>query len=147
MATKNTTKVTRSLALATINDFIRANMPTFIEFAGDPAYKDIIGVIEKMHAQIEASAMRKANTPTKSQIVNRNLAARVLDAMPENMWVSSKWIANNVAEVMTTQKAIALTRLLIEDGSVTRSVTDAGRPVFAKVGMNDAPTNDNTLMC
>ena len=143
----NNVKVTRAIALATINDFIRANMPTFIEFAGDLAYKDIIGIIEKMHAQIEASAIRKANTPTKSQIVNKNLAARVLDAMPENTWVSSKWIANNVAEVMTTQKAIALTRILIEDGSVCRSVTNQGRPVFALVGTSDAPTDKNTLMC
>lgn len=141
----NSNKVTRSIALATASDFIRANTDAFASFCECPT--DVIVVLDKMAAQIQASATRKANTPTKSQIVNRNLAARVLDAMPDGVWVSSKWVANNVAEVMTTQKAIALTRLLIEDGSVTRSVTDAGRPVFAKVGMNDAPTDDNTLMC
>ena len=145
MATKNTTKVTRSLALATASDFIRSNMDAFTAFCEQPS--DVVAILEKMSAQIQASATRKASTPTKSQIVNRNLAARVLDAMPDNMWVSSKWIANNVSEVMTTQKAIALTRILIEDGSVSRSVTDQGRPVFALVGMNDAPTDENTLMC
>lgn len=142
---KNTNKVTRSLALTTASDFIRANADAFASFCEYPT--DVVAVLDKMRAQIETNATRKANTPTKSQIINRNLAARVLDAMPDGVWVSSKWVANNVAEVMTTQKAIALTRILIEDGSVTRSVTDQGRPVFALVGMNDAPTDENTIMC
>lgn len=141
---KNSNKVTRALALAIVSDFIRANADAFAAFCECPT--DVVSVLDKMRTQIEASATRKANTPTKSQIVNKNLAARVLDAMPADVWVSSKWIANNVAEVLTTQKAIALTRILIEDGCVSRSVTDQGRPVFAKVGMSEAPTDDNTLM-
>ena len=143
--TKNTNKVTRVIALATISDFIRANADAFASFCEYPT--DVVAIIDKMRVQIETSAQKKSNTPTKSQIINKGLAARVLDAMPDDVWVSSKWIANNVVEVMTTQKAIALTRLLIEDGSATRSVTDQGRPVFAKVGMSDAPTKENTLMC
>ena len=142
--TKNTNKVTRVIALATISDFIRANADAFASFCEYPT--DVVSVLDKMRTQIETSAQKKSNTPTKSQIINKGLAARVLDAMPDDVWLSSKWIANHVAEVMTTQKAIALTRLLIEDGSATRSVTDAGRPVFAKVGMSEYPTDDNTLM-
>lgn len=141
----NTNKVTRSLALATVSDFIRSNADAFAAFCEHPT--DVVAVLDKMRTQIETNATRKANTPTKSQVVNRNLAARVLDAMPDDVWVSSKWIANNVPEVLTTQKAISLTRLLIEDGSAKRGVTEQGRPVFAKVNVSGDPSEDNTLMC
>lgn len=145
MTKQNANKVTRVIALATVSDFIRANSDAFASFCEYPT--DVVTIIDKMRAQIESAATKKNNTPTKSQLVNKNLAARVLDAMPDDVWVSSKWIANNVSEVMTTQKAIALTRLLIEDGSAKRGVTEQGRPVFAKVDVNGDPTEDNTLMC
>ena len=67
--------------------------------------------------------------------------------MPADVWVSSKWVANNVPMVGTTQKAISLFRLLVEAGTVKRSVTGQGRPVFALVDVEGAPEDGNTLMC
>lgn len=138
--------VTRATALNIAGDFIRANADTWTEFAGDVA-PDVLATLDKMSAQIAASAAKKSSTPTKQQVLNKNLADQVAKAMPADAWVSSKWVANNVPMVGTTQKAIALFRLLVEAGTVKRSVTDQGRPVFALVGMEGAPEDGNTLMC
>ena len=144
MATKNI--VTRATALTTVADYIRANMDAWATFAGDVA-PDVLATLDKMAAQIQASATRKSNTPTKQQVFNKNLAEQVAKAMPSDVWVSSKWVANNVPMVGTTQKAIALFRLLVEAGTVKRSVTGQGRPVFALVDVEGAPEDGNTLMC
>lgn len=138
--------VTRATALTTASDYIRANMEAWTEFAGDVA-PDVLATIDKMAAQIAASAAKKSNTPTKQQVLNKNLAEQVAKAMPADMWVSSKWVANSVPMVGTTQKAISLFRLLVEAGTVKRSVTGQGRPVFALVGVEGAPEDGNTLMC
>lgn len=144
MATKN--NVTRTAALTTCADFIRANMETWNGFAGDIA-SDVLATLDKMAAQIQASAAKKSSTPTKQQVLNKNLADQVAAAMPADAWVSSKWVANSVPMVGTTQKAISLFRLLVEAGTVKRSVTAQGRPVFALVGVEGAPDGDNVLMC
>ena len=146
MATTTTKNVTRATALTTVADFIRSNADTWAEFAGDIA-PDVLATIDKMAAQIQASATKKSSTPTKQQVLNKNLAEQVAKAMPADMWVSSKWVANNVPMVGTTQKAIALFRLLVEAGTVKRSVTGQGRPVFALIDMEGAPEDGNTLMC
>lgn len=146
MATTTKNSVTRAIALTTAADYIRANMDAWSAFAGDIA-PDVLATLDKMAAQIQASAAKKSSTPTKQQVLNQNLAAQVAAAMPADMWVSSKWVANNVPMVGTTQKAIALFRLLVEAGTVKRSVTAQGRPVFALVGVEGAPEDGNTLMC
>ena len=142
----NKNNVTRAEALRNVADYIRANMEAWTEFAGDIA-PDVLAVLDKMAAQIQASATKKASTPTKQQVLNKNLAEQVAAAMPADVWVSSKWVANNVPMVGTTQKAIALFRLLVEAGTVKRSVTGQGRPVFALVDVEGAPEDSNTLMC
>ena len=146
MATTTKNSVTRVIALTTCADFIRANSEAWSEFAGDIA-PDVLTILDKMAAQIQASAAKKSSTPTKQQVLNQNLAAQVADAMPTDKWVSSKWVANNVPMVGTTQKSIALFRLLVESGTCKRSVTNQGRPVFALTGVGEAPSEENTLMC
>ena len=142
----NKNNVTRAEALRVTADFIRSNADTWATFAGDIA-PDVLATLDKMRTQIETSATRKSNTPTKQQVLNKNLAEQVAKAMPGDVWVSSKWVANNVPMVGTTQKAIALFRLLVEAGTVKRSVTGQGRPVFALVDVEGAPEDGNTLMC
>lgn len=142
----NKNNVTRAEALRVTADYIRANMEAWTEFAGDIA-PDVLAILDKMRTQIETSATKKSSTPTKQQVLNKNLAEQVAKAMPADVWVSSKWVANNVPMVGTTQKAISLFRLLVEAGTVKRSVTGQGRPVFALVGVEGAPEDGNTLMC
>ena len=142
----NKNNVTRAEALRVTADFIRSNADTWATFAGDIA-PDVLVILDKMRTQIETSATKKSSTPTKQQVLNKNLAEQVAKAMPADVWVSSKWVANNVPMVGTTQKAISLFRLLVEAGTVKRSVTGQGRPVFALVDVEGAPEDGNTLMC
>ena len=55
---------------------------------------------------------RKASTePTKTQLINENLAAKLVEAMRKHGEpVSAKWIAENVPGVLTPQKAVAVVR-------------------------------------
>ena len=145
MATNNN-KITRVDAIETAAAFIRAYEDAWADFGASVDMADVVKSLETQAAKMRTSAAKKRSTPTKEQIINQNLAATITDAMPTDKWVSSKWVANNVAGVMSTQKAVALMRILTANGYAKRALLK-GRPVYAVAELEGEPTDDNALTC
>ena len=141
-----TNKITRVDAIETAAAFIRANADLWDAFGSEYAISDIIANLEGQASKMRTSAAKKRSTPTKEQIINQNLAASIADAMPADKWVSSKWVANNIQGVMSTQKAVALMRVLTTNGYAKRALIK-GRPVYAVAGLEGEPGEDNVLTC
>lgn len=146
MTNTNTSKVTRVIAIETASSFMRANAELWGEFGSEYAIEDIVASLDNQASKMRTAAERKRSTPTKEQRMNANTARAVADAMPDNRWVSLKWIANNVAGVMTTQKAGALAKMLCADGTCKRG-TYKGRPFYALVCVEVEPDADNVETC
>lgn len=144
--TNNTSKVTRVIAIETASAFMRANAELWDAFGCEYDIADIITSLENQASKMRSAAERKRSTPTKEQRMNENTARNVADAMPTNRWVSLKWISNNVAGVITTQKAGALAKLLCADGTCKRG-TYKGRPFYALVCVDAEPDADNVETC
>ena len=145
-STNNTSKVTRVIAIETASAFMRANVDMWDAFGCEYQISDIIANLENQASKMRTAAERKRSTPTKEQRMNANIARNVADAMPDNRWVSLKWIANNVAGVMTTQKAGALAKMLCADGTCKRG-TYKGRPFYALASVASEPDADNVETC
>ena len=141
-----TTTITRVVALETAAAFIRANSDAWDTFGADYTIEDVVKSLETQASKMRASAAKKRSTPTKEQIINQNLAATIADAMPADKWVSSKWVANNIQGVMSTQKAVAIMRILTANGYAKRALLK-GRPVYAVAELEGEPSEDNTLTC
>ena len=144
--TNNTSKVTRVIAIETASAFMRANADMWESFGCEYDIADIIANLENQASKMRSAAERKRSTPTKEQRMNANTARAVADAMPDNRWVSLKWIANNVAGVMTTQKAGALAKMLCADGTCKRG-TFKSRPFYALASVEVEPDADNVETC
>lgn len=145
MATNNN-KVTRVDAIETAAAFIRAHEDAWDAFGCEYTIADIIANLEGQASKMRTSAAKKRSTPTKEQLINQNLASTIADAMPTDKWVSSKWVANNIQGVMSTQKAVALMRILTANGYAKRALLK-GRPVYAVAELEGEPTDDITLTC
>lgn len=144
--TNNTSKVTRVIAIETASAFMRANAELWDTFGCEYPISDIIANLENQASKMHSAAERKRSTPTKEQRMNANIARNVADAMPDNRWVSLKWISNNVSGVMTTQKAGALAKMLCADGTCKRG-TYKGRPFYALASVEVEPDADNVETC
>ena len=145
MAT-TTNNVTRVVAIETAALFIRAHEDAWAEFGAAVDMADVVRSLETQASKMRTSAAKKRSTPTKEQIINQNLAGTIADAMPADKWVSSKWVVNNVQGVISTQKAVALMRILTTNGYAKRALLK-GRPVYAVVDLDGEPTDDTTLTC
>lgn len=145
-STNNVSKVTRVIAIETASAFMRANADAWDAFGCEYEISDIIANLENQASKMRTAAERKRSTPTKEQRMNANIARNVADAMPDNRWVSLKWIANNVSGVMTTQKAGALAKLLCADGTCKRG-TYKGRPFYALACVEIEPDADSVETC
>lgn len=145
-STNNTSKVTRVIAIETASAFMRAHADMWDAFGCEYEISDIIANLENQASKMRSAAERKRSTPTKEQRMNANIARNVADAMPDNRWVSLKWIANNVQGVMTTQKAGALAKMLCADGTCKRG-TYKGRPFYALACVEIEPDADNVETC
>lgn len=67
-------------------------------------------VLAKMYASITAPR-KKSDEPTKTQLLNQNLAAKLVEAMREyGEPVDSKWIMTHVNGIMTAQKVVAVVK-------------------------------------
>lgn len=78
-------------------------------------------VLEKMYAQV-TKPRKKSDAPTKTQILNMNLAEACYAAISEKgEAVTSKWIIEHVNGLLTPQKCTAVMRLLVNDGRVTKA--------------------------
>lgn len=146
MTSTNNSKVTRVIAIETASAFMRANADMWDAFGCEYDIADIIANLENQASKMRSAAERKRSTPTKEQRMNANIARAVADAMPDNRWVSLKWIANNVQGVMTTQKAGALAKLLCADGTCKRG-TYKGRPFYALASVQIEPDADSVETC
>lgn len=144
--TNNVSKVTRVIAIETASAFMRANADMWDAFGCEYDIADIIANLENQASKMRTAAERKRSTPTKEQHMNANIARNVADSMPDNRWVSLKWISNNVQGVMTTQKAGALAKLLCADGTCKRG-TYKGRPFYALASVGAEPDADNVETC
>lgn len=144
--TNNVGKVTRVIAIETASAFMRANADMWDAFGCEYGIGDIIANLESQSSKMRSAAERKRSTPTKEQRMNANIARNVADAMPDNRWVSLKWIANNVQGVMTTQKAGALAKMLCADGTCKRGAYK-GRPFYALACVGAEPDADNVETC
>lgn len=144
--TNNTSKVTRVIAIETASAFMRANADMWVAFGCEYDISDIIANLENQASKMHTAAERKRSTPTKEQRMNANIARNVADAMPDNRWVSLKWISNSVKGVMTTQKAGALAKLLCADGTCKRGAYK-GRPFYALASVEVEPDADNVETC
>lgn len=142
----NACKVTRVIAIDTASAFMRAHADAWDAFGCEYPISDIIANLENQASKMRTAAERKRSTPTKEQRMNANIARAVADAMPNNRWISLKWIANNVQGVMTTQKAGALAKLLCADGTCKRG-TYKGRPFYALACVGVEPDADNVETC
>lgn len=146
MTDTNATKVTRVVAIETASSFMRANAELWDAFGCEYDIADIIANLENQASKMRTAAERKRSTPTKEQRMNANIARNVADAMPDNRWVSLKWIANNVPGVMTTQKAGALAKMLCADGTCKRG-TYKGRPFYALACVGVEPVAVDVETC
>lgn len=69
---------------------------------------DEMDVLVKMLASLE-KPRKKSDEPTKTQLINANLADRLVEVMRQHGDpVSAKWIAENVDGIATAQKAVAV---------------------------------------
>lgn len=77
-------------------------------------------VLTKMLAQV-SKPRKKSDTPTKTQLINANLADKCVAAMEGHDAVTSKWLIEHVAGLMTPQKTTAVMKVAIEDGRVIKT--------------------------
>ena len=111
-------KMTRAQAIEFAIDNIAANCMGDMEKTGA---NEAIEILEKMHAQI-TKPRKKSDAPTKTQILNANLAEKCFEAISEKgEAVTSKWICEHVNGIMTPQKCTAVMRLLVNDGRIVKS--------------------------
>jgi len=107
-------EMTRAQALTFAIDRLR-------EIEGDWAELDeSIAVLEKMHAQV-TKPRKKSDAPTKTQIINANLAEKCYAAMEGQENVTSKWLIEHVNGLMNPQKVTAVMKILIESGKVVKN--------------------------
>lgn len=101
---KNT--ITRAAALAYV-----------IERCDNP---EVAEVLRKMHEQV-TKPRKKSDAPTKTQLINNNLAAAAVEAIrAKGEPVTSKWICEHVNGIMTPQKCTAVMRVAIEQGEAQK---------------------------
>ena len=89
-----------------------------IEHCDNP---EITEVLQKMYEQV-TKPRKKSDAPSKTQIMNRNLAAAAVNVIREyGEPVTSKWICEHVNGIMTPQKCTAVMKIAIEAGEITKN--------------------------
>ena len=107
----NTAKMTRAQALE-----IAIN--TLHDYEGSCEAAD---VLQKMYEQL-TKPRKKSDAPTKTQIMNANLARAAVEAIREHGEpVTTKWVCEHVPGIMTPQKCTAVMRVAIDNGDITRN--------------------------
>lgn len=117
-------KMTRKEALENVLNWIDAG---FIP-SDEETVEEVAEVLGKMHAQV-SKPRKKSDAPTKTQIINANLADKCVAAMKNHEGgVTSKWLIEHVAGLITPQKTTAVMNVAIADGRVTK--TKEGKAVI-----------------
>ena len=82
---------------------------------------EVIEVLTKMHEQL-TKPRKKSDAPTKTQIMNANLAKAAVEAIREHGEpVTTKWITEHVNGIMTPQKCTAVMKVAIDAGTITKN--------------------------
>lgn len=82
---------------------------------------EVVEVLRKMHEQV-TKPRKKSNAPSKTQIMNRNLAAAAVAAIREHGEpVTSKWICEHVNGIMTPQKCTAVMKVAVDAGEAVKN--------------------------
>ena len=91
-----------------------------IEGYEDIDWSGTADTLHKMHQQISKP---RAKAVSKARVLNESRAAKVRDAISANGdGVNSKWIADHVDGIDTTQKAVAVCKVAVELGYIHRNV-------------------------
>ena len=85
-------------------------------------------VLEKMLEQI--SKPRKA-TESKAHKGNVAYAEKLASLVPNGATINSKWVVDNVPEILTTQKAAAILKVATDMGYFEKG-EDKKRPVYTR---------------
>jgi hypothetical protein len=114
---KMTRKEALENAIAITKDYLNSDM---WDFSAEQV-EETIEVLTKMHEQL-TKPRKRSDAPTKTQIMNANLAEKCFEAISEKGEpVTTKWITEHVAGIMTPQKCTAVMKLLVADGRVTKA--------------------------
>jgi len=76
-------------------------------------------VLTKMHAQV-TKPRKKSDGPSKTRLINENLAAKCVAAIEGHDKVTSKWLIEHVNGLLTPQKTTAVMKIAVEDGRAVR---------------------------
>ena len=89
-----------------------------IEHCDNP---EVTEVLRKMHEQV-TKPRKKSDAPSKTQIMNRNLATAAVAAIREHGEpVTSKWICEHVNGIMTPQKCTAVMKVAVDAGEAIKN--------------------------
>lgn len=89
---------------------------------------------EKLNHMVQVLDKKRQapKSPSKVQIQNRALANKLLETMPDEA-VGTAWVMDHIAGIMTPQKATAIFKILIEDGTVVKTEPVNGKVYYQKV--------------
>ena len=81
--------------------------------------EELITYATEAIAKLDAKNAKKRDTASKAQLANIELGKAVVEFMAENGPAFASDIAGNVDGITSTQKATAVLKLLVADGTVT----------------------------
>ena len=81
--------------------------------------EELITYATEAIAKLDAKNAKKRDTASKAQLANIELGKVVVEFMAENGPAFASDIAGNVDGITSTQKATAVLKLLVADGTVT----------------------------
>ena len=102
-----------------------------IALANDAGNSELAEKLAHM-AQMLEKKRQAPKSPSKTQIANRNLANKLLESMPDDA-VGTAWVMDHITGIMTPQKATAIFKLLIEDGTVVKTEPVNGKVYYQRV--------------
>lgn len=90
-------------------------------------WSEVAEVLTKMHEQV-SKPRKKSDAPSKTRLINENLATKCVAAMEGHEKATSKWLVEHVNGLLTPQKTTAVMKIAIDDGRVVR--TKEGKTVY-----------------
>lgn len=102
-----------------------------IALANDAGNSELAEKLSHM-VQMLDKKRQAPKSPSKTQIQNRALAKTLLETMPDEA-VGTAWVMDHITGIMTPQKATAIFKILIEDGTVVKTEPVNGKVYYQKI--------------
>ena len=84
---------------------------------------EVAEVLTKMHTSITKPRAKDPDAKSKTRMANENYAKQVAAAISAHGdGVNTKWVAENIAGILTTQKAAAVLKVACEMGLLHKNV-------------------------